>query len=127
MSDITGMGQSASKIQADYLKLLVTQLQHQNPLEPMDNNQMASQLAQLSSLEQLENLNSRFAAVLDFQTKTAGADIIGKQVNYLLPGTDEVRTGTVSACDLSGGEMKLQVGEHQITFNDIEVIREKAQ
>ncbi len=41
---------SSSKIQTDYMKLLVTQLQNQNPLEPLDNNEMASQLAQFSQL-----------------------------------------------------------------------------
>ncbi|MHC4424212.1 MAG: flagellar hook capping FlgD N-terminal domain-containing protein, partial [Planctomycetota bacterium] len=44
---------SASDIQMDYMKLLITQLQNQNPLEPLSNNEMASQLAQFSSLQQL--------------------------------------------------------------------------
>jgi len=56
---------SASDIQMDYMKLLVTQLQNQNPLEPLDNNEMAAQLAQFSELEQLENMNASFSRVLD--------------------------------------------------------------
>ena len=54
---------SASDMQMDYMKLLVTQLQHQNPLEPLSNNEMASQLAQFSQLQQLESMNSSFAEV----------------------------------------------------------------
>ncbi len=55
---------SASSIQMDYMKLLVTQLQNQNPLEPLDNSEMASQLAQFSQLQQLESMNSSFAEAL---------------------------------------------------------------
>ena len=62
--DSSSIINTASNIQMDYMKLLVTQLQNQNPLEPMDNNQMASQLAQFSQLQQLESMNSNFANVL---------------------------------------------------------------
>ena len=55
---------SATTIQADYLEVLIAQLQNQNPLEPMDNTEMASQLAQFSQLQQLESMNSNFAKVL---------------------------------------------------------------
>ena len=48
---------TASEIQMDYMKLLVVQLQNQNPLEPLNNNEMASQLAQFSQLSQLETMN----------------------------------------------------------------------
>ena len=49
---------SSGDLQANYMSLLVTQLQNQNPLEPMNNNDMSAQLAQYSQLEQLENMNS---------------------------------------------------------------------
>ncbi|GAI50373.1 unnamed protein product [marine sediment metagenome] len=55
---------SASNIQMDYMKLLITQLQNQNPLEPLDNNEMASQLAQFSQLQQLETMNNSFSQSL---------------------------------------------------------------
>ncbi len=41
----------------DFMKLLVTQLQHQDPLNPMDSTTFTAQLAQFSSLEQLEGIN----------------------------------------------------------------------
>ena len=54
---------SSSDIQLDYMKLLVTQLRNQNPLEPMDSNDMASQLAQFSQLQQLELANGNLSSI----------------------------------------------------------------
>jgi len=42
----------------DFLRLLVTQLQHQDPLNPLDQNQFLSQTAQFTALEQLQNINT---------------------------------------------------------------------
>jgi flagellar basal-body rod modification protein FlgD len=48
----SGLGQDA------FLQLLVTQLQHQDPLQPQDDSQFLAQLAQFSSLEQLTQMNA---------------------------------------------------------------------
>lgn len=71
----------------DFLKLLTVQLQHQDPLEPQDNSEMVAQLAQFSSLEQLENMNRNLASSLDLDliltqvlNNTAAAGLIGKSV-----------------------------------------------
>ena len=69
MSPISELS-SASKIQMDYMNLLITQLQNQNPLEPLDNNQMATQLAQLSQLQQLESMNKKSPASKDKKSST---------------------------------------------------------
>ncbi len=45
----------------EFLLLLTTQMRHQDPLEPMDSTAMIAQLAQFSSLEQMQNLNESFS------------------------------------------------------------------
>jgi flagellar basal-body rod modification protein FlgD len=48
-----------------FLKLLVAQMKHQDPLNPMDGQQMAAQLAQFSSVEQLIDANTRLEEIRD--------------------------------------------------------------
>lgn len=89
---------SASQIQMDYMKLLVTQLQNQNPLEPMSNDQMAAQLTQFSQLEQLESMNSNFAKVLAATNLDYASSLIGKEVSFMgetEPGVMTLVSGTV--------------------------------
>jgi flagellar basal-body rod modification protein FlgD len=73
---------TSSSIRMDYMKLLVAQLQNQNPLEPLDNNEMASQLTQFSQLEQLESMNTNFAKVLASVERTYANSLIGKEVSF---------------------------------------------
>ncbi|MFP4052722.1 MAG: flagellar hook assembly protein FlgD [Phycisphaerae bacterium] len=83
MTQMNVMGSTAEEITTNYLNLLVAQLQNQNPLEPMSNDQMAGQLAQLSALEQTEQLNDNFSRVLDAQLRQEATTLSGKEVTYL--------------------------------------------
>lgn len=114
---------SASDIQMDYMKLLIAQLQYQNPLEPLDNNQMASQLAQFSQLQQLESMNSSFAEVLVNTERTYACSLIGKEIQFNIEtGTGEVEatSGVVERVynDVEG-EIVLSVGNYAVGMSDI--------
>jgi len=103
---------SASNIQMDYMKLLVTQLQNQNPLEPMDNDQMASQLAQFSQLSQLESMNSSFTKVLETAENDYATSLIGKEVSFVgetQSGTTDIISGTVEQINNVDGQIVLSV------------------
>jgi flagellar basal-body rod modification protein FlgD len=67
----------------DFLTLLVTQLQNQDPLKPMDPTEFTSQLAQFSSLEQLNNINENLQALHSIQDgfdRLAALSMIGTYV-----------------------------------------------
>lgn len=78
-----GSGSQADQIQDRFLTLLVTQLKNQDPLNPMDNAQMTSQLAQINTISGIEKLNSTLSQMLniynDGQSMQA-AGMIGKYV-----------------------------------------------
>ena len=103
MSDIAATA-SASDIQMDYMKLLVTQLQNQNPLEPLDNQEMAAQLAQFSQLQQLENMNASFGRVLESVQRSYASSLLGKMISLQATasdGTVETRMGLVDEVIMS--------------------------
>lgn len=65
----------------EFLKLLVAQLQAQDPLNPMDSSEFISQLAQFSSLEQLQNINDKLD---DLTSRISGAaNIVGREIEAL--------------------------------------------
>jgi len=114
---------SASDIQMDYMKLLVTELQNQNPLEPMDNNQMASQLAQFSQLQQLESMDSNFASVLAVSERAYANTLIGKQVSFMAEtetGEEQLASGMVDGVTTDNdGNVVLTVGDKTPALEDI--------
>ena len=114
---------AASDIQMDYMKLLVTQLQNQNPLEPLDNNEMASQLAQFSQLQQLETMNSSFVKVLAAAERSYANSLMGKQVSFV--GTTETgEAGVLNATveqvynDVNG-EILLVAGNYTLGLEEV--------
>lgn len=112
----------SSDIRTDYMKLLVTQLQNQNPLEPMNNDQMSAQLAQFSQLEQLENMNSRFADVLHSLDGAQASNLLGKQISFQPEHSDGLMPpveGIVSEIQKRDDDIHLFVGNYQVKLSDV--------
>ena len=118
---------TASNIQMDYMKLLITQLQNQNPLEPLDNNEMASQLAQFSQLQQLESMNTSFAKVLATTELTYANSLIGKEVSFMLEtdtGATDIKSGIVEQVyNNVDGEIFLRVGEYMFGLENVITVK----
>jgi flagellar basal-body rod modification protein FlgD len=89
----------------DFLKLLIQQLKYQDPLNPMDGSQYAAQLAQFSSVEQLQNINTSLQTSIDANytlsqsvNNTMAASLIGKDVKlsantFAYDGSTKVNAG----------------------------------
>lgn len=78
---------STSATQDRFLKLLVTQLKNQDPLNPMDNAQMTSQMAQISTVDGIEKLNTSLQALMNNANASQSlqaATLVGHGV--LVPG-----------------------------------------
>jgi flagellar basal-body rod modification protein FlgD len=97
-----------------FMKLLVAQLEHQNPLSPMDNTQFTQQLAQFTSLEQLQSMNANLSALMNAQTTTNGlqaATLIGKQVQAQANTTQVSKQGAATPFQytLAADSAKVQI------------------
>ena len=78
----------------DFLKLLITQMQNQDPTEPMENTEFLAQMAQFSSLEQMTNMASSFEKMSNYISASEGASMLGKTVQVNIG--DATVTGVVS-------------------------------
>jgi flagellar basal-body rod modification protein FlgD len=89
----------------DFLKLMITQLKNQDPLNPMDGTQYAAQLAQFSSLEQLTNLN-------DYMKQSIDANIsLAQSVNNTMVSTLIGKETKVSGSSLQvSGQSSVTLG-----------------
>ena len=96
-------GTSASDLQATFLKLLVTQLQNQDPTSPVDSSQMTSQLAQINTVSGIAQLNTSLTSLstqLAAGQQTQAALLIG--TNVLAPGNSVgVKSGAASPFGVS--------------------------
>ncbi len=70
----------------DFLKLLMAQMTHQDPTEPMDNSQFIAQMAQFSSLEQMYNVSNGFNKMAQIMQSNEAAGTLGKVVELDVEG-----------------------------------------
>ncbi|WP_198971507.1 flagellar hook capping FlgD N-terminal domain-containing protein [Xylophilus sp. ASV27] len=113
ISSTTATLQQSSLTQQDFLKILLTQLTYQDPMKPMDNQQFMAQMAQFTSLEQTQQLNSKIATLIGNQSALQSVGLLGRTVDVMTT-TGSTVAGTVTALSLSGDSPQITV---QTTVN----------
>lgn len=111
----TELGQDA------FMKLLLTQLKYQDPMEAMDDREFMAQLAQFTSLTELQKLNQAFADMALSQSLTGASALIGKSVSAL-DSSGAAVTGTVSAALLRDGEVYLRVADKEVSLSTVKEV-----
>lgn len=102
----------------EFLQMLVTQMQNQDPMEPMDNAQMTAQLAQFSALEQMENLNSQFEGFQ--QSSTAAMSLLNSGQPVVMELIDgSTVEGILEKVQWAGGETQFVVGGTTYSNSDV--------
>lgn len=91
-----------------FLKLMIKQMQSQDPLDPMDNDQMLNQISQLRSIGATDKLTSTLDSVLLGQNITSSTSLIGKDVKAISDDNQQV-SGTVTRVTIEDGKPKLQL------------------
>ena len=107
-TDVGGsLGQDA------FLKLLVAQMQNQDPTSPEDSGQMMSQLASFSQVSELQDLTASNQALTLGQDFSSAVSLIGKSVTYTDSQGNQA-TGTVSAVKTDTSGALLQIGSDSV-------------
>lgn len=109
-----GLG-SSSKTFIDYdmfLRLLVAQLTTQNPLEPMNDRDFFAQMAQLGTVQGVEQLRQSLQM-------TQATSLIGSTVEIRSSSTGENIIGVVESVQLSGSKVYLVVGGNRYSVSDV--------
>jgi len=108
--------QTLAETQARFYKLLVAQMQNQDPTNPMDNSQMTSQIAQMNTVSGINQLNTTvqsLASTLQGSQAMQSANLLGRSV--LVPGTSlQLSQGQANF----GANLSQAVDTANVTIND---------
>lgn len=112
-----GFAENATNISGDgFLELLIAQLQNQDPLSPMDSTDFMSQLSQLQTVSELQDISRAVEAGTGLQ---APMSMLGRHITYV-DGTGMEQNGTVSAVIRSNeGNFVLDIGQQQIDLSRV--------
>ncbi len=103
----------------DLLKVLLTELTHQDPFKPVDNKDFMGQIAQFASLETSQQLNDNIVQLLALQALNQSVGLMGKQVTAITDA-GPVR-GRVTAISLTDGAPRLTLDVNGQFINDIAI------
>ncbi len=95
LNDGKGAKANAALDKNDFLKILITQLSHQDPTQPMDDKAFIAQMAQFSSLEQMTNMSEGMTKVANLIARSQAVSLLGNAVDVANGG--ETVSGVVDA------------------------------
>ncbi|MCX7841526.1 MAG: flagellar biosynthesis protein FlgD [Clostridia bacterium] len=108
---------------SEFLNLLVTQLKHQDPLNPVDDKEFIAQMAQFSALEQMQNMNTSI-------TQSQAYSLMGKQIRaeYVDENTREtvVVEGEVTGVKTNAGKAYVIVKDREIPVEKVSEVFESS-
>jgi flagellar basal-body rod modification protein FlgD len=101
-----------------FMQILMAQLTHQNPLEPMDSNEMMSQFSQLNSLQELKDIHTAMDNVSVSNQTTYLASLIGKTVKANRPD-GKILEGVVDGVLADKDNPQIRIGTEVVDLNDV--------
>lgn len=105
----------------DFLKILITQLTHQDPTKPMEDKEFIAQMAQFSTLEQMTNMSAEFEKMARMLSSNNALELLGKTVE--ISEGDHTVTGVVE--EITGGEFpQLLVGGSYHEYSKVTTIKQ---
>jgi flagellar basal-body rod modification protein FlgD len=93
---------------SDFIQLFTAQLQHQDPMSPMDDNAMVTQMSALTSVTQLQTLSASNSQIAASLASSGAVGLLGRTVTYD-DANGAAHTGTVEKISTKGGSPALTV------------------
>ena len=118
-ADGTGSSASASLSREDFMKILLAEMIHQDPMNPVDNQEFLSQLAQLQTLEATNQLTEGIEKLVAMQQLSSAGALIGKTVSGQGAGGVEV-SGQVERIIMRGGDISLSVNGTELALSNVQ-------
>jgi flagellar basal-body rod modification protein FlgD len=107
----------------EFLKILLTQLSHQDPTQPMEDKEFISQMAQFSSLEQITNMSQGMDDVAKLLARTQALGLLGRTVE--IPNASGTVSGQVE--EVTGGDFpQLLVNGNYYDFSEVRSVRTRS-
>jgi len=110
----------------DFMQILAAELQYQDPTKGVDTTQYISQLAQLTSLEQLGDLNDSFSEMMRKQDLIIGSTWIGKEV-AVYENDGSISSGLVKGFVVTDEGIQVFVNDSQYALDQIAAVTEQTQ
>jgi len=107
-----------------FLKLMITELQNQDPLNPMENSEILQQITQIREIEATGRLSETLDAVLLGQNLNSASSMIGKKVRALAGqgGEGEEVAGVVDRVSVADGKPLLHIGDKSFALDRVREI-----
>ena len=104
--------------QNEFLKLLVTQMRNQDPMQPVSDTEFIAQMAQFSSLEQTKTMSADITKLRQGNDFLQATNLLGKEVRLHL-GDMEFTKGIVTDLNVKDGEARIIVGDKTYTLDQV--------
>ena len=111
--------------QNEFLKLLVTQMRNQDPMEPGSDTEFIAQMAQFSSLEQTKTMSADITKLRQGNDFLQATNLLGKEVRLHL-GDMEFTKGIVTDLNVKDGEARIIVGDKTYTLDQVNSVSSEA-
>ncbi|MHA6529254.1 flagellar hook capping FlgD N-terminal domain-containing protein [Paenibacillus sp. BAC0078] len=107
-----------------FLKILMVQMQNQDPTQPLEDKELIAQMAQFTSVEQLTNISTQLTAMS--QSLGSVSSLIGKNITWTDKATNQPKSGNVESIVVSKDVQYAVVGKEKIEITNISQIQNAA-
>ena len=105
-----------------FFKLLTTQLSHQDPMNPMEDKEFVSQLAQFSSLNYMQNMSREMHNFIRSSESSLAFNLLGNHVEAVDFITQQPISGEVSSVFFEGGKTFLRIDDKTVSVDDVNAV-----